>query len=147
MYAPHTVSLINVIEGDDYAMRYNLTVLHGVMLQASKRTNVNKSGLEDADAVDLFIPFSVQATDAAGRAKRFVEPKRYAAMESRDGFWTLKSGGSSSAVECFFVRGELSEPLSYSEALKTCDHVYRVTSVDIRDFGSADMQHWQVGGI
>lgn len=26
------------------------------------------------------------------------------------------------------------------------DDVYKVTKVDMKDLGSADMQHWEVGG-
>lgn len=141
MYTPHTVTVINCIEGEDYAMQYNATVLHGVMLQASKRTNVNKSGLTDADSVTLFIPFTV---DAGG--KQFKRPKEYDALEDKSRFWTLKPGGESSATECFFVKGEAAG-MSYADALDRYDNVYRVTSVDIRDFGSATMQHWMVGGI
>ena len=141
MYTPHTVTIINCIEGADYVMQYLPTVLHGVMLQASKRTNVNRSGLADADAVTLFIPFSV---DAGG--KTFVKPKEYALLADKSEAWTLKAGGDSSPADCFFIKGE-AEGMSYADALTAYDDVYRVTSVDIRDFGSASMQHWQVGGI
>ena len=41
----------------------------------------------------------------------------------------------------------MAEGVSYAQALELFDDVYRVTSVDIRDFGSTTMQHWQVGGI
>ena len=142
MYTPHIITLVNCIEGADYAMQYNTTVLRGVMLQASKRANVNKSGLVDADAVTLFIPFSV---DAEGKA--FVKPKEYDAQEDKSNYWTLKKGDDSSAVACYFVKGVIPQGMSYADALETYDDVYRVTSVDVRDFGSASMQHWQVGGI
>lgn len=143
MYTPHTVTLVNSIEGENYAMQYNATVLHGVMLQASKRTNVNKSGLSDADSVTLFIPFTV---DSGG--KEFKKPKEYANLPDKTNAWTLKPGGDSSAVECFFIKGDvMADGVSYAQALDLFDDVYRVTSVDIRDFGSATMQHWQVGGI
>lgn len=141
MYTPHTVTIINCIEGEDYAMQYHATVLRGVMLQASKRTNVNRSGLTDADAVTLFIPFSV---DSDG--KTFMRPKEFAAATEKCRAWTLKAGGNSSSADCFFIKGE-AEGMSYADALNRYDDVYRVTSVDIRDFGSANMQHWQVGGI
>lgn len=145
MYAPHTVSLINAVE-ESGVMQYHLTVLHGVMLQASKRKNVNKSGLSDADAVTLFVPFSVRALSPSGAVKRFASPKAYEAAESKDSLWTLKSGGQTSPVECFFVKGVLTEALSYTEAVKQYDDVFRATSVDVRDFGSGPLQHWQVGG-
>ena len=60
MYAPHTVTIYNVVREVDPATLDEretayITVLHGVMLQASKGANVRTSGLEGADAADLFI--------------------------------------------------------------------------------------------
>lgn len=146
MYTPHTVTLVNVIEGNNSTMQYYLTVLHGVMLQASKHTNVHKSGLQDADAVTLFVPFSVRAQGADGNAKTYASPKVFEAMADHTGAWTLQAGGKSGGADCFFIRGEILEAVSYAQALKLYDDVFRVTSVDIRDFGSEAMRHWQVGG-
>lgn len=144
MYAPHTVTLINVVEGNDYAMSYHKTLLTGVFLDVNKANNVQRSGLSDADVATLFIPFDVTATQGMIEAK-FISPKAYDGLDQKDGYWTLKSGGSSSATDCFFVKGDV-DAMSYNEALQVYDYVYRVTSVDLRDFGSDFCQHWQVGG-
>ncbi len=146
MYTPHTITLILAEEGNDYAMQYHLTVLHGVMLQAGKQTNVLASGLADADAVTLFIPFCVAATDAAGNPKTYVSPKAFENAEDKSGIWTVTSRGESSGADCYFIKGEVLEGISYSDAMKTYDDVYRVSSVDTFDYGSEKMQHWEVGG-
>ena len=147
MYTPHTITLILAEEQDDGSMAYNPVILSGVFLDLNKRSNVNRSGLADADSATLFIPFSVTATGADGNAKEYLSPKAYEAAETKSGYWTLFDGGRSGSAECYFVKGTLSDPaISYAEARDTYDYVYRVTSVDLRDFGRERMRHWQVGG-
>ena len=74
---PHMVTLYNVThEVDTSTMqdvtRLYVTVLDGVLLSASKAANVRASGLEGADAVNMYIPFSVVAKDATtGKRKRY----------------------------------------------------------------------------
>ena len=59
MYAPHTVTVYNVVREPDPATLKDVTnlyvtVLDGVFCEASKGVNVRKSGLEGADAVNLY---------------------------------------------------------------------------------------------
>ena len=136
MYTPHTVTLV-MVEDDGY----NSVVLHGVFLDLSKRSNINRSGLSDADSATLFIPFSIK-TD-----KTYLPPKQYLAQEDKSLYWTIFDGGEDSGADCYFIKGEHSENIyPYSTARETLDYVYQVTSVDLRDFGAARMQHWMVGG-
>ncbi len=169
MYTPHTVTLIIADETTDGEMEYNSVILHGVFLDLNKRSNVNKSGLADADSATLFIPFSVKAeypaTSEQGSAiadeaiagiatsgkdvhtKTYLLPKAYAASDSKGDHWTLFDGGKSGPAECYFIKGAIEDAeISFAEAKDSYDYVYRVTSVDLRDFGRASMQHWQVGG-
>lgn len=72
MYAPHTVTIYNIVQETDPTTldeveKVYTTILRGVMLQASKGVNVRESGLESADAVNLYIPFSVEAVDGGNR--------------------------------------------------------------------------------
>lgn len=58
---PHTVTIYNVSQETDPATfkdveKTYITVLRGVLLEASKAANVRQSGLEGADAVNLYIP-------------------------------------------------------------------------------------------
>lgn len=143
MYAPHTVTLFNARE-DALPVA---TILRGVFLDVSKGANVRASGLENADAATLFIPFSVEAINAeTGAVQRYVSPKEYELAVDREGLWTLRSGGTGSASDCFFARGEIIKSAKYQAINAEYDDVYRVSSVDPRDFGSPDMHHWQVGG-
>lgn len=139
MYTPHTVTLILADEGDN-GIEYYSVVLNGVFLDLNKRSNVNKSGLADADAATLFIPMNINAD------KEYIAPKAWKALENKNYYWTLFDGGDTSGAECFFVKGEAGA-MSYAEARETYDYVYRITSVDLRDFGyNKAMWHWMVGG-
>ena len=149
MYAPHTVTVYNIVRETDPATfegpeKAYITILHGVMLQAAKAVNVRKSGLESADAVDLYIPFAVQAVDGkTGAAKAYAKPQAYNNAADKSGLWTLSYSGNGG--ETVFVKGEVvSDNMTVVRAQDDC---YTVTKVDEKDFGSADMQHWQVGGV
>lgn len=148
MYAPHVVTLYNVSEDPDtLELVYNITILSGVFLERAQGTNIAKTGLRDADSVRLFIPFSVTAIDGnSGERKQYIGPKAYRRLGSTEGYWTLDPGGASSGSDCFFVKGIIISNDGYRALRNSYDDVYDVTTIDVRDFGSEDMQHWQVGG-
>lgn len=148
MYTPHTVTVYNVVKEtdpatfDDVTTNY-ITILRGVLLDATKGTNVRESGLEGADAVVLHIPFSVDAEDAAGNKKTYVPPMEYWRTADKSKVWTLSVDRNT-----FFVKGEVVEDEHATEEYINLMHdgVYTVTKVDEKDFGSAHMRHWEVGG-
>ena len=149
MYAPHTVTIYNVAQVTDKdAFQSNeaihATVLRGVMLQASKAANVRKTGLEGADAVDLFIPFSVDAVDGTtGTPKEYVGPQKFFAADDRSRIWTLSVNGNGGKT--VFVKGEyVTDKLT---AVLAHDDSYTLTKVDRMDYGSSDMQHFECGGV
>ena len=79
---PHTVTVYNVTQETDENFRDTqksyITVIRGVLLEASKAANVRASGLEGADAVNLYIPFSSPAVDGVtGAVKRYVGPQEF----------------------------------------------------------------------
>ena len=148
MYAPHTVTLYNVVQETDPGTfqdveKLYVTVLRGVFLEASKAVNVLESGLEGADAVNLYIPFSVDAKDGtSGKDKRYVGPQEFFSADDKSGMWTLSTKGNGGTT--FFVKGEfVTDNASVALAHDDC---YNVTKVDMKDFGSEDMRHWEVGG-
>ena len=150
MYAPHTVTIYNIVQEtdpttmSDVTINY-ITVIHGAMLQASKAVNVRQSGLEGADAVELYIPFSASAVGTDGGSKRFAGAKDFIAAADKSALWTLSVDGNGCTT--VFVKGEVIEPNMTVQQLESAyDGVYTVTKVDLRDFGSSDMRHWQVGG-
>lgn len=150
MYAPHVATLYNAYENADLTLSYSITVLDGVLMDESNGTNIEKSGLADADAVTMFIPDSVHAYDnATGNAKTYLPPKQFYAATNKASYWTLDAGGQSSGAASYFIKGIIVETganSSYMKMREKYDAVYNVSSVYIRDFGTPDMRHWQVGG-
>lgn len=146
MYSPHTVTLYNVVENADLTLNYNVTILRGVLLDIAKAMNVQNTGIVDADTATLFIPFSVKAVSPTGASKEYCSPKAYEALSNKSGYWTIDNGGVASSVGCFFVKGEVVDDNGFAYIKEHYDNVFDVTTVDERDFGTADMQHWQVGG-
>lgn len=145
---PHTVTVYNTITEEDPSTFEettinHITILRGVLLDASKKTNVNRSGLEGADAVNLYIPFSVEAVDGVtGRKRVYVGPVEFWRAEDKSGLWTL-----SVSRDSFFVKGEAVHPEWSVQTIEAYyDGVYDITKVDEKDFGD-DMAHWEVGGV
>lgn len=144
---PHVVTLYNVVTEEDPStfqektVNY-ITILRGVLLDASKASNVNKSGLEGADAVNLYIPLSVSAVDGlTGTKKRYCGPVEFWRAEDKSALWTLSDAGNT-----HFVKGEaVHQDWSVQKLEAAYDDVYDVTKVDFKDFGG-DMSHWEVGG-
>ena len=146
---PHTVTIYNVTSEIDKTtltekLVNHITVLRGVLLDASKAANVRTSGLEGADSVNLYIPFSVAAVDGVTvQEKQYATPMEFWRMEDKSGHWTLSVTGHGGKT--FFVKGEVVEPELTVEKLSLAyDGVYNVTKVDEKDFGS--LKHFQVGG-
>lgn len=158
---PHTVTVFNVSTETNPATYKDetavyITVLKGVLLDASKAVNVNKSGLTGADAVNLYIPFGVEAVDGyTGESKAYAGPREFWRADDKSKIWTLNLEGEGDAdskthERTFFVKGEAAPPPELPPkqveeyiGLKY-DSVYNVTKVDIKDFGG--LQHFQVGG-
>lgn len=144
---PHTITLYIITEDQvTFEQVTNITVLEGVLLDAAKAANVRSSGMENADAVTVYIPFSVKAYDGhTAEIKRYVSPKEYHASADKSGLWTLDSAPPTD-VSTFIVKGEVVEPeKDFQWINRTHDDVYRINSVDEKDFGSDEMQHWEIG--
>lgn len=146
---PHTVTVYNtdtveLPENDFEPTLVNyITILRGVLLDASKGSNVAKSGLEGADSVNLYIPVGVEAVDGTtGEPKQYTGPIEFWRTDDKSGLWTLSVGRN-----CFFVKGEAVHSDWTVQTIEAAyDDVYDVTKVDFKDFGG-EMSHWEVGGV
>lgn len=138
---PHIITLY--YEAEDpvtFEPSVYITVLGGVLFDASKAANLNRSGIENADAVNIYIPYDVAATDGLTLLnKQYAPPKEYAAATDKSGIWTLDNEHS------FIVKGnvvDIGKDYQYINA--AYDDVYRVTKVDNKDYGG--LRHFEVGG-
>lgn len=141
MYAPHTVTLYSLVEDMvTFETKHYITILRGVFYDSVKAVNVRTSGLENADGVSLFIPFSVEAVDGVSLLpKKYVDPKEFERAADKSGIWTLRP-------DDFFVKGEVVDDGDFQGINLRYDDVHNITKVDKKDFGSPSMQHWEVGG-
>ena len=150
MYTPHTVTIYNIVQEVDPTTldeveKVYTTILRGVMLQASKGANVRESGLEGADAANLYIPFTVEAVDGkTGAAKTYAKPQEFVKAADRSGLWTLSYDGNGG--ETLFIKSEFVLDGTNLNVVRYHDDCYNVTKVDAMDYGSPDMQHFLVGG-
>ena len=96
--------------------------------------------------MNLYIPFSTPAVDGVtGAEKRYVGPQEFWRAADKSGLWTLSTDGNGGTT--FFIKGEVVEPGKTEQTLEMLyDDVYKVTKVDRKDYGSADMRHFEVGG-
>lgn len=150
---PHTITMYNVEiyidKGDMNSVVINhITILRGVLLEAAKAVNVRESGLEGADAVNLYIPFDAEASDGVtGAAKKYVGPLEFWRAEDKSGIWTMSVGSTKThGVDgsCFFIKGEAVHPDLDAETIEMMyNHVYDISSIDEKDFGG--LQHFEVG--
>lgn len=140
---PHTVTVYNMGEEDPttFKKRVHITILRGVFFDARKAANVRESGLANADAVNLIIPFDAEAANGVtGERQTYLPPKEYEPTLDKSKYWTIQPGDS-----CFFAKGEVVRPdMSFQEINATFDSVHKVASVDEKDFGA--LKHWEVGG-
>ena len=115
-----------------------------MLCEASKGANVRKTGIEGADAVNLYIPFSVEAIDGAtGKPKKYVGPQEFYRATDKIGLWTLSVSGNGGVT--FFIKGEF--VTDREDVALAQDNCWNLTKVDAMDFGSEDMQHWECGGV
>lgn len=151
---PHTVTMYNVtVETDKTSITSkitkHITVLCGVLLEATKAVNVRESGLESADSVSLIIPFCVEATDGiTGKKKKYVPPVEFWRSDDKSGLWTLAVSAKDGSTDgnTFFIKGKVVEPDLSIEAIEMMyDHVYDITKVDEMDYGG--LAHWEVGAV
>lgn len=157
---PHTITMYNVeiihdkTTGRDKVINH-ITVLYGVLMDASKAANVRASGLTGADAVNLYIPFDVKAVDGADieqeepTQKKYAEPLEFYNTDDKNGIWTMTVKGDKTASvdgSCFFVKGIAVHPDLESDAIEMMyNEVYDISSIDKKDFGG--LPHWEVGGV
>ena len=144
MYMPHTVTVYDVFEDPQtFETKTNVTVLRGVFLDEVKAANVNKSGMESADAAVLYIPLLVDAEDGfTSESKTYIGWREYQKAQDKSRLWSLDTNGMS-----FFVKGDVviaNQSFAFINA--NYDNVYKVTKVDTKDFGSLEMRHLEVGG-
>lgn len=109
--------------------KYKKSYIKNVHWEDSEGFNILQSGLTSADKSKIYIPFY-----SCEDYKTPIEFKK-----SKEGF-TLKS-------EDVIVKGLIKDEFTTVKDLeKNHDYVRLITTVDVRDYGSENMKHFEVGG-
>lgn len=126
-----SMSVFNKYTDEEKNVVFTKHLIDNVFWDDSKGINRNL-GYENADDVNVFIPKN--QNDMSG----YVEPKKYKGLNNT---WTLENGD-------FIVKGNVEESsvTSIKELLKKYDNVFTISLVDDKDFGSTNMQHFEIRG-
>lgn len=124
------MSVYNKYTDDKKDIVYKKKLIKYVFWDDSLGINTD-TGYENADKVNIYIPFDKNSEDL----KSYKEPKSY------DGTgWTLQNGD-------FIVKGDVNiNEVNGIKDLKNYE-VFEITLIDKKDFGSYNMQHFEIRGI
>lgn len=124
---------------------YQRTQIKGVFWENRKAANVLRAGSLAADSASIYISLT--------KGGDYLPPKAWQKLANKAGKWTLQIGD-------YIVRGLVTDeihearigPIPPAESafqitdLKAAhDDVLEIKSVDLVDYGSPNMHHWQIG--
>ena len=110
-------------------IKYKKHIIQKVFWDDSTGINVD-TGYENADKVDIYIPFDKNKADL----ENYVEAKQYIGQG-----WTLQHGD-------FIIKGDVLEnEVDGIKDLKNYE-VFEITAIDLKDYGSYNMQHFEIRG-
>jgi hypothetical protein len=126
-----SMSVFNKYTDENKNVIFKKHLIDNVFWDDSKGINRNL-GYENADDVNVFIP--KDQNDMSG----YVKPKKYKGLNNT---WTLENGD-------FIIKGNVEESsvTSIKELLKKYDDVFTISLADDKDFGSTNMQHFEIRG-
>ena len=129
MFTNTCMTVFNKHTTQDKSIIYKPKVIENVFWDS---TEAVKDNLDKADEVTVYIPF--EKNDLS----KYIDPKKY--DSSLMDVWTLREGD-------FIVKGDLSfvSNITLIKQLKDYE-AFTIYSVDIKDYGSSDMQHFKVKG-
>ena len=106
---------------------YKKHIIDNVFWDDSRGVNLNR-GYDEDDKVNVFIPKD------KNDMSEYVSPKQY-----NGNGWTLKNGD-------FIIKGEVTENEVSGIKDLSAYETFIITMVDDKDFGSENMQHFEIRG-
>ena len=126
-----SMSVFNRTKTDEVSstksVRYKKHVVENVFWDSIQEIT-NSTGFEKNNKVDVFIPFD------KNDMSEYVEPKQYNGTG-----WTLRKGD-------FIIKGDVEETEVDGIKDLSAYEVFEITTVDVKDFGSYNMQHFEIKG-
>lgn len=126
-----SMSVFNRTKTDEVSsaksVRYKKHVVENVFWDSVQEIT-SSTGFEKNNKVDVFIPFD------KNDLSEYVEPKQYNGTG-----WTLRKGD-------FIIKGDVEETEVDGIKDLSAYEVFEITTVDVKDFGSYNMQHFEIKG-
>lgn len=114
---------------NDY--QYNRVVLDSVHWESIRGRQQNPFGAELNDTVKVSIPFSVCVNEI------FAKPVKYCSLSDKEGYFTFQP-------EDKIVKGVIPDTVAFEDLEASYDDVVTITYVETADYGSYNMQHWEL---
>lgn len=132
MRVDKNITLFNrvVVNREDVLLK---TYIYGVHWEDVEGVNNNTSAGLQVDKSTIYIPFTAKASDG----KIYKSPKSF--QKDREGSFTFKK-------DDIIIKGIVEDEYrTLVEMEKALDDVRVISSVDKNDFGSFEMQHYEIG--
>jgi stage V sporulation protein SpoVS len=140
MYTPHTVTIFNAYK-EGGRTNYQATTINGVFKQSVKASAIGTEGMKKSGTAKLFIPFTANIKDG----RTYISATKFAQLKASDRkqHFTLSENGD------FFVLGSVtptSDAVRYEDYRTDDEGAHRILQVNCCDYGSEELQHWEVNG-
>jgi len=93
-----------------------------------------REGNQDNDFTIVYIPFA--------RGDDYLKPREWQALSDKSDNWTVQIGDA--IVKGLVIDELVAGTFTLSNLKAKYDDVLVIASVDTRDYGSSNMQHWEV---
>lgn len=118
---------------------YKRTHLKGVNWQGAKAATVGDKGLLTDDYVEIYVSFDVDSGE-----KTYQKPKAWVQARDKDRFFTFNNGDILvKGIIDFELTGP--KPNNLQTLRNQYDDVLQILSVVTCDYGSPELQHWELG--
>ena len=127
------ITIYNKVYDDDKGYdTYQRTVIKGVHFEDSKGANVIKSGLENADRASIYVPFKSEMS------RQYLSPIEFKKLDDKSKYFTFEKGDR-------LIKGDIDFEPTTEKSIDENYDAFTITSVDIFDFGSENMRHFELG--
>ena len=133
MFLNSDITIYNKVYDEDKGYDlYQRTVIKGVHFEDSKGANVIKSGLENADRASIYVPFK------ADMSRQYLSPIEFKKLDDKSKYFTFEKGDR-------LIKGDIDFEPTTEKSIDENFDAFTITSVDIFDFGSEKMRHFELG--
>mgnify|MGYP000011461254 CR=1 FL=1 len=133
MFLNSDITIYNKVYDEDKGYdTYQRTVIKGVHFEDSKGANVIKSGLENADRASIYVPFKSEMS------RQYISLIEFKKLDDKSKYFTFEKGDR-------LIKGDIDFEPTTEKSIDENYDAFTITSIDIFDFGSENMRHFELG--